>query len=164
MPLRIADQVLVAGGLEDVVVLDVTGVVVEVREALRLCLLVRVAEQVELELGSAHDRVAGRVCPLELAAQDLAGGDLDGVTGAGIDQIAEHEGGLLQPWDSTQRREVGSAEDVAVALIPVRVLVAGQRGHVDVDREQVVADLDPFGEDLVEEVVAGHSFAHQAAL
>jgi len=66
-----AHDVLVAGRLEDVVVLDERAVVLEVRVVLRLRLLVRLAEQEELELGAALHRVAELGCARELVAQDL---------------------------------------------------------------------------------------------
>ncbi len=67
------DDVLVACRLQDVVVLHVRCVIGQAAELFRPRLLVRLFEEVELELGAALDLVAQRRGPLELAAQHLAG-------------------------------------------------------------------------------------------
>ncbi len=70
------------------------------------------------------------------------------------EDVAEDERGRLEPGDPPQRREVGPDDEVAVAELPVRDLVAGHRIHVHVEREQVVARLDPvLGDALLDEVL-----------
>ena len=61
-------------------------------------------------------------------------------------------------------RHVGPAHEVAVALVPVGVLVARQRRHVDVDRQQVVARLDVVGQHVLAEEVPGDALAHEPTL
>ena len=92
-----ADEVLVAGGLEHVVVLDVGAVRREAGVPRCRRLLVAVAEQDELQLRPALDRVPGLLGARDLATQDLAGRDLDRVAGGRVEEIAEDERGLLQP-------------------------------------------------------------------
>ena len=76
-----ADEVLVAGGLQHVVVLDVGAVRREPRVPLRGGFLVAVAEQDELELRATLDRVPGLLGAGDLAAQDLTRRDLDRFAG-----------------------------------------------------------------------------------
>jgi len=80
--------------------------------------------------------------------------------------VAEHERGRVEPRDAAYGREVGHDGDVAVALLPVGELVARQRVHVDVDREQVVAGVDGLlaAAHLLGPVVAGHALADEPAL
>ena len=159
-----ADDVLVACRLEDVVVLDERPVVRQVGVALRLRLLVRVAEQEELQLRAALHRVAERLGTRELVAQDLARRHGDRLAGVLVEQVAHHERGPLEPRHVAQRREVGTADEVAVALVPARELEVGEDGHVDVDREQVAARLDAVAEHVIEEEVPGHPLADEATL
>ena len=110
--------------------------------ALRRGFVERLAEQEELELRREHHRVAERGGALDLALQDAAGRHLDRFAVSSSTHVAQHERGRFEPRDAADRREVGLHRDVAVALLPVRELVAGQRRHVDVDREQVVARVN----------------------
>ena len=54
--------------------------------------------------------------------------------------------------------------EVAVAPLPRGHLVAVDRVHVDVDREQVVAALGAVVDDVVEEVPRGQALALKASL
>ena len=58
----------------------------------------------------------------------------------------------------------GHEAEVAVAPFPRRELVALDRGHVDVDAEQVVARLGAVGRHLVEEVRGAAALALESAL
>ena len=158
------DEVLVAGGLEDVVVLDVRAVRREAGVTLRGGFLVGVAEQDELQLRATLDRVPGFLRPRDLAPQDLARRDLDRLAGGRVEEIAEDERGLLQPRQHAQRGGVGSAEHVAVARLPTREAVSGNGRHVDVDREEVAARVDPVLGDMSSVEPSRHSLPHEAAL
>ena len=137
----------------------------QVRVALRRRLLVRVAEQEELELRAALHPVTGGRGSLDLTLEDSSRRHFDRCRGLFVDEVAQHDRGLLEPGDRTQRREVGDGLHVAVALLPVGEPVTGHRSHLHVHREQVVARLDALAvDDVVEEVVPGHAFAHQATL
>ena len=83
-----------------------------------------------------------------------------------VDEIAHHERGRLEPGDAPDRGEVGPQREVAVAEVPVREAVAGQRRHVGVDREEVVAgvQLALAPPQLLEPVVPGHALAKEPAL
>ena len=163
-----ADHVLVARRLEDVVVLDHLRVRREVGVALGRGLLERLAEQEELEL-------ATRTCsvkPEAAAARStwrcrMRRGDTS--TGAPVSsssEVAQHERGRLEPGDRADRGEVGLRGHVAVALLPVRELVAGQHVHLDVDREQVVAHVQRLVRraHLLAPVVPGDPLADEPAL
>ena len=79
--------------------------------------------------------------------------------------VAEDERGRLEPGDTAERVEVRLELEIAVALLPARDLVARDRLHLHVEREQVVAALDLVpGADLLDEVLAVEPFSHQATL
>ena len=81
-----------------------------------------------------------------------------------VDDVAEHQRRAVEPGDPAQRRHVGDDPEVAVAVLPVGHLVAGDRLHLHVEREQVVAALDPVLDHLVEEVLDLDPLAEQPAL
>ena len=81
-----------------------------------------------------------------------------------VDDVAEDERRAVEPRDPAQGRHVRRDPEVAVALLPVRHLVAGHRLHLHVEREQVVAALDPVVDHLVEEVLDLDALAEQPAL
>ena len=74
-----------------------------------------------------------------------------------------HRRGRL-PRHRAQRVEVGAHHEVAIAALPRGHREALDRGHVDVDREQVVAALGAVLGHLVDEVMRDQPLAHQAAL
>ena len=94
---------------------------------LRVRLLERLAEEVELELAAHHRREAERARPLELGLEHLArrGRDRRAVVPL---HVAEHERRRLEPRDPAERRHVGPDVEVAVALLPARDRVARAPG------------------------------------
>ena len=90
----------------------------------------------------------------------------EATTGAAVvvDDVGENQRGAVEPGDPPQRRHVGLDPEVPVAVLPVRHLVAGQRLHVHVEREQVVAALHPVPDHLVEEVLDLDALAEQPPL
>ena len=96
-------------------------------------------------------------------AQDLAR-RRDHVRAVLPGEIRHQEDGAVVPRDRAQRVEVGLHDEVAVAALPARHLVAGDGVHVDVDGQQVVAALGVVLDDLVEEVRRGEALALQAPL
>ena len=159
-----AYEVLVARGLKDVVVLDERGVVLEPCVALGLRFLVRLAEEHELELRSALDRVSRRLGALDLPPQDLAGSDFDRLPRSRVEDVAQHQRRLFEPRHEPQRRQVGTARDVAVSVLPVREVVPQHGGHVDIHREQVIARVDPITEHVIAEEVTHDPLTDQSAL
>ena len=122
-------------------------------------------EQVELELRAAHHRVARLLRPLHLALQDLAGGHLDRLVGFLVRDVADHHGGLRDPRDEAEGREVRDQLEIAVARLPARVAVSGERLHLHVDRQQVQAGVEAFvGQHLLQEEVRKDALAHVPAL
>jgi hypothetical protein len=79
-------------------------------------------------------------------------------------EVGHHERGRLLPRHKPERVEVGPHREVAVAARPRRHLVAVDRVHVDVDREQVVAALGALLGDDVEEVPGREPLALEAPL
>ena len=112
-----ADDVLLAGGLEELVVLDGVGVGDEPLPVLVGRLGERVAEEVELELGGALDLEAVGGGPLELAAEDAPGGDLDRRALHG-QQVAQDQHAARQPGQGPHRVGVDHRVEVAVAACP----------------------------------------------
>ena len=120
--------------------------------------------RIELELGAEHRREAELARARSTWRFSTWRGD--GPTGEPSCQcdVGEDERGRLEPRDPPQRREVGPQHEVAVAVLPARDRVAGDRIHLHVEREQVVAALDPVLGDVLEEELAVHALAHQPAL
>ncbi len=79
--------------------------------------------------------------------------------------VAEHERGRREPRDAPQRAEIRREREVAVPLLPAGDLVARNRIHLHVQREQVVAALDRMlGLDLLDEELAVEPLSEQPAL
>ena len=79
--------------------------------------------------------------------------------------VAEDERRALEPRDPPERRHVGRDREVAVALLPARDLVARDRVHLHLEREQVVAALDGVpGVHLLDEELGMEALAEQASL
>ena len=137
---------------EDVVVEDVGDRRSEVLVVLLVGLGVALLVEVELELRRHQRRVAHLGGALVLRDQDLArrGDDRAAVV---VGDVADHQRRAVEPGDPAQRRHVGGDREVAVAVLPVGHLVAGDRIHLHVEGEQVVAALDPLLDHLVEEVL-----------
>ena len=136
------DERLVVGRREDVVVEDVRHRRRQVAVVLRVRLLVGLLQEVELELGAEHRLEARRSRPLDLRLQHLPrrGADRRAVLPG---DVAEHERRPFEPRHPPQRPEVGPQVEVAVAPLPARHRVPGLRVHLHVEREQVVAALEP---------------------
>ena len=160
----LADQRLVVGRGEDVVVEDVRHRRGEVAVVLRVRLRVGLLEDEELELGAELRREAERLRPLHLRLQHLARGGLHR-RAVVPDDVGQDQRRRLEPGDAPQRGEVGREPEVAVAALPARHLVAGLGVHLHVEREQVVAALDVVAAvHLREEELGVQALAHQAAL
>src|SRR5207247_9594012 len=79
--------------------------------------------------------------------------------------VAQNQRRRIQPWDSAEGRKVRQQFEVAVSLLPVRHLVAGDGVHLHVQREQVVATLDRLAvAGRLHEVLGIYALAHQATL
>ena len=101
-----------------------------------------------------------RLRPLHLRAQHLPRRRRDGRAVVPAD-VAEDERRRLEPRDPPQRRQVGLQREVAVAALPARDRVAGDRIHLHLEREQVVAALDRVPRaDLLDEELAVEPLAH----
>ena len=126
MPLRIcADQVLVAGRLEDVVVLDDERVRREVRVALGRGLVERLAEQEELELARERSPCSRASAARSTWRCRMRRGETS--TGAPVSSSSRsHSTSAVfsSHGIAADRREVGLRGEVAVALVPVGELVA----------------------------------------
>ena len=82
-----------------------------------------------------------------------------------VDQVADHHGAAGQPGQQPGGVVVGVHHHVAVALVPVGEAVAREGRHDDVDRQQVVAGLNPvcghvFGEELGRHPLADWATVH----
>src|SRR2546429_410221 len=77
--------------------------------------------------------------------------------------VAEDQGGLFEPGEPSNRRQIGVAVHVSIAGAPVGELETRQRLVVDVHRQQVVARVQALI-DVVEKVGARQPLSHQASL
>ena len=98
----LADETLVVGRGEDVVVEDVRDRGREVLVALRPGLLEGLAQEVELELRAEHRLEPERRSPLDLGPQNLPRRRLDGRAVVPLD-VAEDERRRLEPRDPAER-------------------------------------------------------------
>jgi hypothetical protein len=151
------------GGLEDVIVLDVLAGRLEAAVALFAGRVIGLVEQEELELGGEERLHLHCVQALELALEHVARGMLQGRVVVMLEDVAEDQRGLLQPRDAAQRRQVGLHDEVAVALLPARHLVARHRLHLDVVGQQVVAGMGLVVGGL-DEILGMEALADQPAL
>ena len=164
---ELPDHELVLAGLEDVVVHDVVRLGAHVLVALPRRLLERVLEEVELEFRAALHRVPGGPGPLHLTLEDLAGRHLHRFAGLLVEHVAQDERRLLKPRDGAHGGQVRLHGQVAVAGLPVGVRVPGERLHLHVHGQQVVAAVDhPLAplEHVLHEVPPGEALAHEPAL
>ena len=88
-------DMLLLGGLEDVIVLIVTADRFEVAIAVAAQLIERFAEQEEFQLGRHHGGEAHRLEPRDLRLQDLPRGVRDGLVGVVVEDVAQHHGGAV---------------------------------------------------------------------
>jgi hypothetical protein len=158
-----AEVLLVHRGREHVVVEDVG----DCRSQSPVVLLVRLGValfiDIELELGREQRRVAQLLRPLVLRDQDLAW-RCDDRRAVVIRNVTQHERRAIEPGHAAQRRHVGHDREIAVTLLPVGHLVAGHGIHVHVEREQVVAALDPVLDDVVEKILRLDALPEKATL
>jgi hypothetical protein len=136
----------------------------EAGEPLRLRLLVRLADEIELELGGQHRPHPECLDPLDLPAQDGAGGNRDEFAGGLVDDVAEDECRSLEPRQDAKRSPVRAIEVVAVAGFPVHQGVAVRGGHLHLGAEEVGAEVGAVIEAVVEEETAGHPLPDETAL
>ncbi len=161
---NLADQALVVGGGEDVVVEDVGNRRREVLVSLCPRLLVGLLEEVELELGARHRREAERGGPRHLRLEHLPRGRLNRRSVV-PENVCEHERRGLEPGNPPKRGEIRLHREVAVTALPARDLVTGNRIHLHVERKQVVAPLDRvLVLDLVHEELRVEPLSHQSPL
>src|SRR5262245_946849 len=157
-----ADERLLLRGLKDVIVLQVTRHRRQIVVALAPCLLERLLEAVELELGGSLHDVAQRRGALDLPLENPPRRLLDRLALLGVD-IAEDQGGLRQPRDEPQGREIGDHLHVAVPALPRGELEAGQGLHLHVDGEEIDASVGAVVHDVIEEIAADNALAHEPA-
>ena len=77
-----------------------------------------------------------------------------------VQDVAQHQRGALEPRRDPQGAEVRLHDEVAVALFPVRELIARHRLHVHIVGEQIVAGMG-FLVRAVDEEARLESLAHE---
>ncbi len=126
-------------------------------------LLVRVVEDHELQLGADERPEPGLCQPSGLPGQDLSR-RRDDRRAVLPQHVGEDHDSPLVPRHPPQRRQVGLHDEVAVPARPGGHGVPVDRGHVDVDREEVVASFRALLERDVEEVAGVQALALQPPL
>ena len=152
------------GGLEEVVVLVVVAERARDRPAAIGQVFPRILEHVELELGAGLERIARLGRALDLALQDRPGRDRDLEPGLLVDGVGQDHGRAGQPGEDPELVPDRFCDPVAVAGLPVHQLVPLGCIHLHVRAEQVRAEMRAVRDDPVEERLALHPLAHQAAL
>jgi hypothetical protein len=102
--------------------------------------------------------------PLDLATQNRARRDRDELVGGLVDEVAEHERRFLQPGNHAQCRPVRAIQVIPVPGFPVHERVAFGRIHLHISAEQIGAEVGPVIQAVVDEELAGHTFADETAL
>ena len=152
-----------AGGLQDVVVLDVVPggfrlVVVALVDG-----LVALVEQVELQFRGEHAGVAALAQAFDLFLEDCPRAVGQVLAVVMVEHVAQHQGRAFQPRHAAQGAHVGLEHKVAVAFAPAGGRVPGHRLHVDVVGQQVIAAVG-FFVTAVDEKLDLEALAHQAPL
>ena len=133
-----AHDAFLLGGLQDVIILDIGAGGLQAMEALGSRALVALVEQVELELGRAQGAHLHGRQPRDLFFQHRARA-VRHIMMVMVEDVGDDERRILEPRNSPQRRQVRLHDEIAVALVPARRLVAGHRLHIDVVGQQIVA-------------------------
>jgi hypothetical protein len=137
-------------------------IVFKAAPALAARALGRLVEGVEFEFGGEERLHVALGQPLQLRLQDRARGVLQ-ILAMVVADIGQHQRRALKPGNAAQGRDVGFQDEIAIALLPARRLVAGHRLHIDVDGQQIVAGVR-FLDGAVEEEAAGEALADEASL
>jgi hypothetical protein len=119
-------------------------------------------EKIMFELRRGECVVAELFRVFELAAQDRARSDRDVLVGFFILEIAQDESALLEPARDAQRAEIGDEVEVTVSELPVGEFVTGNRLHLHVRREEVVAAVRPAVDDIFHEHFGIETLAEEA--
>src|SRR5205085_6576275 len=75
--------------------------------------------------------------------------------------VADHDRALLLPRRDAQRAEIGNGIEVAVPFRPARERVAGNRVHLHVAREEVIAGVHAVPGDVIEKILRDATFADE---
>ncbi len=67
--------------------------------------------------------------------------------------FAQHQGGAVQPAGDAHRLQIGHHVKIAVAPLPVRVAIAGDRIHLHIHGQQVIAGVRPVPRHVIEEII-----------
>jgi hypothetical protein len=161
---NLSDDVFVAGGLQDVVVLREIGVRAQGGVPARVGLFVRVAVQIELDLATDHGQETHRCRGFHLAPKNGARSDLHQLTGLGGKQIAHDQCGAGHPRKHTHGVPVGARDHVAVPLVEAGESEARGGVVLDVAGEQVVAVLGAVIGHVIHEESTRGAFAHQTTV
>ena len=125
---------------------------------------VRIAKKVVLEFGRGHYAEAALGGGVQLLAQDRAGGHGDELVRHLRLHVAQHDGRAIEPAGPPERSQVGGEVKVAVALLPIGEVVAGNGFHFHVDGQQVIAGMRARFDNLRDEILRLEPLAHQPAV
>src|SRR6185369_5477394 len=154
-----AQDLLLLGGLEDVIVLDVIAGGLELLPVLGLCRFISLVEKIKLELGSEIRRHVHIGEPRYLPAQYRPWTMRQGLVVMMIEDVAKHERSPRQPGGPPKRPEIGLHDEIAIALFPVGCGVTRHRLHIDIVGEQIIAAMG-FFVSAAEEKIGVETFAN----
>ncbi len=129
------------GSLQQVVVLDIPPPCRQIVVALPGGVAIALFVHEVLEFRGGFGPVAEGGGSLDLSAKDRPWRDGNRLTGAFVFEIAKDDGRCRKPIRYPEGVQVRHHVEVAVAELPVGVLVAGYRFHLHVDGQQVVAGV-----------------------
>ena len=100
----------------------------------------------------------------ELTAEDRARRDTHVIVRLLVPEIAQNERRLLQPARDAQRLEVRHEMEVAIPQLPVREAVTGDRLHLHIGGEKVIASVRAFLHDVIQEHAGIETLAKKPAV
>ena len=117
-----------------------------------------------LELGGGEGLEFQLRGGIYLLPQDRARRDADQIMRFLVLHVAQHQRRFLEPGRAAQRAHVGHEVEVAVAELPVGEFIAGDRIHLHVHGEQVIAGVRAVVDHAVDEHLGIEPLAEEPAV
>ena len=114
---NLTNDVFVAGGLHDLIVLHKWRVRQKVAVSLVVQLVVRVAEEIKLNLAADHRLEVHSLCSRDLVTQNLAGCHRNRLTCLHREHITENQCSFRHPGSDANGAKVGARDHVAVTKV-----------------------------------------------
>ncbi|ERT95406.1 hypothetical protein P038_01814 [Brucella abortus 99-9971-135] len=120
-------------------------------------------ENVEFKLGCEISAITALVQALHLFFQDGAR-RMGKIVMMVVQYIAQHNGRLFQPRRKAQRGEIRLHDEIAIAFVPTRRLIARYEFHIDIVGQKIIAAvgfvITGFHEKLSVEALSNQAALH----